>query len=380
MLPRDVAQKWSRNSRRARTIALRVALAACSGLITVLGLEVVLRMVQPARGALLQPQVRYSYAPRDPASGRISDYWYLAPNQDAYHLDVRVHTNALGLRNREVAPEKPADAYRILALGDSHTFGYGVPEEQTWPRLLEHHLHQASWKRHVEVINGGSEALSLEQEIQLLEDRLLPLKPDLVIVAYYWNDMPMTGAPDEPWQSAKAMIPSTMTSHAAAPARSRAPDSLTARAKRMLKQSYVLYNIVQHVPALQMLVYPTNETRWKRAILEGRQSARVQASWAFVDRQMDRLTNLAKRNNFALAIVIIPLFEQMLSDGYPNAAYQSEVTRIGRQHGINVVDPLAAIRASKPSYPRSFIPFDGHPNGLIYDVIADVLARELSRN
>src|SRR5260370_41590115 len=103
-----------------------------------------------------------------------------------------------------------------------------------------------------------------------------------------------------------------------------------------------------------MLVYATDETNWKRASLEGRQSARMRASWTFVEGQIGQLTDLANRKHFALTILIIPMFEQMLSDDYRNARYQSELTRIAHGLEVDVVDPLPAIRASKPSYPRSF--------------------------
>jgi len=359
----------------------RILLAIGSIVFALLGLELALRVVQPARPAVLQPQIRHIYVPRDPAVGRLSDYWYIAPNQDAYQLDVPVRTSSLGIRNREVSPEKPVGHYRIIVLGDSHAFGYGVVEERTWPRLLETKLQSSLVMTGLEVINAGVEGLSVEQEVQLLEDRLLYLKPDLVILTYYWNDMPMRGLPDEAWPEGAEMLPSTMMPQAAPAAGqlgSAARMSVVERAKRVLKNSYLLYNVVQRVPALQARFYPTGETQWKNATLEGRESPRIRSSWKFVESQIVRLKALGTKDNFKTIVVVVPLFEQMISDAYPKAAYQTELIRIGRDHGIDIVDPLPAIRASKPSYPRSFIPFDGHPNGLIYEVIADVVAARLS--
>jgi lysophospholipase L1-like esterase len=351
----------------------KVLLSACSVLVTLILLEIALRLVQPARPQRLDPQVHYIHVPCDPAVGRVSDYWYLAPNQDSYTFEAPVHSNALGLRNRDVSLERTSKSYRILTLGDSHTFGYAVPEEQTYPRLLENKLRQSAPGQSVEVINAGVEALSIEQEVQLYEERLVPLKPDLVILTYYWNDMPMVGAPDEPWSDGAEMIPATMNPQAT----SWSPPH-EGGFRGLLKRSYLLYNIVQRVPYLLMNVYPTNETQWKRATLEGRTSARIQASWTFVERRIARLNADAVKNDFTLAILVVPLFEQMLSDNYPNAAYQTKLAQIGRAQHIEVIDPLPEIRASKPSYPRNFIPFDGHPNGLIYSVMANVAATRLS--
>jgi lysophospholipase L1-like esterase len=364
-----------------RRLFLNVSLSICSVLFALVLLEIALRLVQPARPTSLEPKVRYVHVPCDPAVGRVSDYWYLAPHQDAYSLDAPVHSNALGIRNPEVASERTSGSYRIVALGDSHTFGYGVSEEQTYPRLLENRLRKSAPGQSVDVINAGIEALSVEQEVQLFEERLVPLKPDLVILTYYWNDMPMVGLPDEPWSDRAAMIPATMKPQAAPPSNvTGSPDGerFSEHARRLLKDSYLLYNIVQRVPILQMRLYPTNETQWKRATLEGKTSARTQASWTFVESQIARLKTDAVENNFTLVILVVPLFEQMISDNYPNAVYQTEIARIGRAHDIEVIDPLPEIRGSKPSYPRDFIPFDGHPNGRIYAVMANVAATRVS--
>jgi lysophospholipase L1-like esterase len=41
------------------------------------------------------------------------------------------------MREREFSPGKPAGQIRVLCLGDSITFGYGLPSYQTWPKDLE---------------------------------------------------------------------------------------------------------------------------------------------------------------------------------------------------------------------------------------------------
>ena len=66
--------------------------------------------------------------------------WSLVPGAHAVskatgrpvHYDI----NAKGLRGPEVAYEKPEYMYRILFLGDSHTFGFGVPLNQQFPTLI----------------------------------------------------------------------------------------------------------------------------------------------------------------------------------------------------------------------------------------------------
>src|SRR2546428_2640892 len=68
-------------------------------------------------------------------------------------FDVIVTTNSLGLRDRELRP-RVAGVTRLLALGDSFTYGWGVAVEDAWPRVLETELTQRGVV--VEVINGGA--------------------------------------------------------------------------------------------------------------------------------------------------------------------------------------------------------------------------------
>src|SRR3569832_2929654 len=68
-----------------------------------------------------------------PARGRPSDDRVLVSREFAVH----VHTNALGFRERRLPGPKPAGTSRIVVVGDSFTQGYGVSEEEAFPRQLE---------------------------------------------------------------------------------------------------------------------------------------------------------------------------------------------------------------------------------------------------
>jgi hypothetical protein len=60
--------------------------------------------------------------------------------------------NALGFRDREFDQDRSA-ACRVLAIGDSFTFGWGVSLEESWPEVLEAALKQSGVS--VEVANLG---------------------------------------------------------------------------------------------------------------------------------------------------------------------------------------------------------------------------------
>ena len=82
-------------------------------------------------------------------------------------------------------PEKDPLVLRILVVGDSLTYGTGVPLEWAWPSLLQNIL---SRTHHVEVMNLGISGAQSE-DIALTLNRFIPrLKPDLVIYGVFCND------------------------------------------------------------------------------------------------------------------------------------------------------------------------------------------------
>lgn len=68
---------------------------------------------------------------------------------------VPVMINAEGLRDYEYDYQRPAGVTRILALGDSVTFGWGVKLEDTYPKVLERLLNGGESRDRYEVLNCG---------------------------------------------------------------------------------------------------------------------------------------------------------------------------------------------------------------------------------
>lgn len=99
-----------------------------------------------------------------------------------------ININSLGLRGPEVARAKPKGTIRILALGDSSTFGWGVRDEDCYPARLERALRERFPGRSIEVLNGGVNGYSLSQEHTYLATRGIELTPDLVILSHTWNE------------------------------------------------------------------------------------------------------------------------------------------------------------------------------------------------
>lgn len=120
----------------------------------------------------------------------------LRPDLDVTFRGVRVTTNADGFRGPPRARSKPADGYRIVGLGDSVLFGWGVPFEACGLCVLEQRLQAALPERVVEAIDTGVPGYNTAMQAQVLRDKGLPFAPDLVLVDFVGNDFDL---PDFLW-------------------------------------------------------------------------------------------------------------------------------------------------------------------------------------
>ena len=92
-----------------------------------------------------------------------------------------------GLRDDAVAIPKPDDVCRILVLGDSVTFGFGVQRDQAFAHRLEVLFRDQG--RKVEVLNAGVNGYSTYNELAFYEHHGREFDPDLVLVAFCLNDV-----------------------------------------------------------------------------------------------------------------------------------------------------------------------------------------------
>ena len=98
--------------------------------------------------------------------------------------------NSLGFRGPEFSEIKPSNTYRIFMVGGSTMFGAGATsDETTIPGILQKMFDIQHLDQNVEVINAGFSGGNSNTELNLIEKKLLPYKPDLVIIYDGWNDL-----------------------------------------------------------------------------------------------------------------------------------------------------------------------------------------------
>ena len=112
--------------------------------------------------------------------------WEHEPGQEGIFETQQFRTivriNEKGLRDRPHSYERQNDMERILVLGDSFAWGYGVEESERFSQLLEKSLG-------VEVINAGVSGYSTDQELLWYKNEGIKYETDLVILVVAGNDV-----------------------------------------------------------------------------------------------------------------------------------------------------------------------------------------------
>lgn len=105
-----------------------------------------------------------------------------------------VKTNLLGFREGEFLFEKPKDEYRIIVVGGSTVFGWGVNESETIPAFLQNKI-QTHLGKKVRVINAGIPWYASWHEAALVLFKVMEMKPDWIICLDALNDTAQGTAP-----------------------------------------------------------------------------------------------------------------------------------------------------------------------------------------
>ncbi len=145
-------------------------------------------------GCLSEGIVRIFFPDWGPRTAALSRFW----THDAFlgwsHIpnargpfnvlgqETLISINSKGFRDIERSYERSIPRYRILVLGDSMVWGYGVRQEEIFTALLEKEL------QGIDVINLGVSGYGTDQELILLQKEGVRYQPDLIVVVIASND------------------------------------------------------------------------------------------------------------------------------------------------------------------------------------------------
>lgn len=116
-----------------------------------------------------------------------------APGTTAHLMGTAVTINEDGLRDAPV--QMNADKKRVLMLGDSLMFGWGVAQDKTTSALLEKKLNARGID--TDVINTGVGNYNTVMQVEYFFERGIKYRPDVIVLNYFINDAEPVPAYDD---------------------------------------------------------------------------------------------------------------------------------------------------------------------------------------
>ncbi len=161
---------------RVKALPANALLALSSLVLVLLALEAALAIFAPHKVRSRAYHEKY-----DPVMGWVNKplknegvQFEYAPNR-FFHVTHNSH----GLRGREAGYEKPSGTRRILFIGDSYFWGYGVSDDDVVTQVLQRALPPS-----YAVLNGGTTGYGTDQVYLWLKNEGLRYRPDIVIFGF----------------------------------------------------------------------------------------------------------------------------------------------------------------------------------------------------
>jgi lysophospholipase L1-like esterase len=282
---------------------------------------------------------------------------------EAYHVSPEGYRDYPG--DRQI----PAGAGRIMVIGDSFTFGPSVDMAETYPARLERALTDRGIA--VEVINWGVIGYNMWQYIEVLTHKVLPLKPDLVVLGLFFNDIgehppegygtpgfkgynPFARGFDGGWLAHSALF--TLL------------DNLNFAFETKFRHRRG-HRYLAGVAERRRHLGPQNPDQWPHKLMYGKAKPEVYARF---EAELRRFADIAAAARVPLLVALIPDAAQLHNP--PGQAVNRIVRRFVENLGLPFVD-LTPVLEKEPD-PRTLylFPKDAHNSPKGYRIIGETLA------
>ncbi len=302
----------------------------------------------------------------------------LTPNASFRIHELDFTINSSGYRGHEGTPGK-YNGYRILALGDSITFGYALPVEATFSFQLQQLLLRE--KPDFEVLNFGVNGYDILQEVAILEHRGLKFMPDLVVVGYCLNDAGIVSS--ELKRIAKIQYRQSNILF-----RSRLFQFVSDRVDRYRT---INWTSQQNTPEVFSRTYKDQidkiapSEKNLHALIE--QVPEIHPSFWYKDLDhigriryaFRHLGELSKRHGFSVLVVVIPWLTGELKT-YPNEIAHRIVNMEAERAGLDIIDVTTDFMSTGMKNLKIADKDMVHPNKEGHELIANAISKYVLKN
>lgn len=335
---------------RLLAVACLVSLVLAEVLVRVLGLAPPLG--RQYRHFMADPDLPFRIRPNSVERG-------LAPSKE-FRFEYR--HNSQGLRDVEHTREKPEGAFRIVAVGDSFTYGIGAAFDESYLAVMERQLNaRAGVHPRVETVRAGVPRYFPQTQRIWLERHGLAFQPDLVLVGFLPNDVydTLEGL------DAIAVDPSGYL-------KTREARALPSWITWVFRFSHAGRLAVR--TALNLRHRGDPGPQWNEVYRAG---GLYESAWLDVERELARIAGLVRDAGAKLVVLHIP--QQGPWDRARAYPAQRLAAWAEAQGDVGFVDALPALQAAAAnSAAPLYFPLDGHCTPAGYRVIGETLAAALA--
>jgi lysophospholipase L1-like esterase len=325
-------------------ILLNVILLAVAILLGCIAMEVALRVIFAHSLDFSMEMWKYAVQLKRPVANPQLSFAH-APNRSAFLMGVPVSINSEGLRDREFSLDKPPDVYRIMMLGDSTTFGWGVKQDDTAAKFLERKLNAdlPTGYNRVEVMNTGVGNYDTVQEATYYETIGWEYHPDLVVLVFFIND----------------------------------PEPVPIEKKGFLiDRSYLVAFATNRIDGV--LRHTGARPDWKTyyASLYDDDRPGFQAC----KKALVSLANSTRSHDAKVLVAILPELHQINGDSYPFKAAHQKIKNVMASENVPVVELIDSLKDHGPEETLWVTPLDDHPNAKANNFVSDQLKQWVLEN
>lgn len=276
-------------------------------------------------------------------------------------LPHRVRINAHGYRGPDIPAGRAPGEFRVLAIGDSFTFGDFVDDEDTLPAQVEANLSRRNLGAGcaaVRVLNAGVGGTTIVTHAEMA-NRGLVFEPDLVLLTFSENDV-------------------TDLQH---------PMWFSLADNRRMKSSFPLnlvYPVLRHTATWNFLLRvraarltPGPETHSEKSPEEMNAAEAEDRARKTRDRERYRTAVVELRDRLAahgipLVFAVYPVHHALKGEPYLEQLEWAEA--MARAEGLPTVPLLGPlVESGLPDTGLFLLPHDGHPNPVGYEIAAEAI-------
>jgi hypothetical protein len=286
--------------------------------------------------------------------GCVLDSWTLDHGRNVQRVNqsaefaIECNTNGDGVRDMQHPVEAPDGVYRIVVLGDSFVEGVGAEREGSWTAQLEGLLRAQNHP--VEIFNAGVSGSDPCFGYQLLADRFLVYRPDLVVFSLNSSDIDDTLT----WGGMERFQANGTTRALPLP-----------RLEPLYRRSH-LFRLIAH----RVMLRDSNLRSLKRVFHE-RYEAQLKLVEALVAAR-----DLGRVHGFEVLVFLHPVPHEIFSD---RVIFYEPFTLALQQEGLETFDLFGPLREKLGGRRQDSFSWliDGHYNECGYSAMAEVAADAL---